>query len=72
MARFNYQKVASEVHDYCEEAWVNTFDETGIVHELEHMAYATDSTIDSIDDVDSDVFDSIVEKHDTGTVNIIA
>lgn len=72
MAKFNYQRVAREVHEYCEGAWFNTFDEPGIVHELEHMAYAEDCTIDSIDDVDPDVWDSIVEKHDTGTVNLFA
>lgn len=72
MAKFNWAKVANEVHDYCECAWINTFDERGIVAELEHMAYANDWTIDSIDDVDPDVWDSIVEKHDTGTVNLFA
>ena len=59
MARFNYQRVSNEVHEYC-------------VHELEHMAYTTDCTIDSIDDVDPDVWDSIVEKHDTGKVSSFA
>lgn len=72
MAKFNYPKVAREVHDYCEMAWINTFDERGIVHELEHLAYTNDCTIDSIDDVDPDVWDSIVEKYDTGTVNQFA
>lgn len=72
MAKFNRQRVATEVHEYCECAWFNTFDERGIVNELEHMAYAKDCTIDSIDDVDQYVWDSIVEKHDTGKVSNFA
>ena len=72
MASFNYHKVANEVHEYCEEAWFNTFDETGIVSDLRKLAYAKDCTIDSIDDVDPDVFDSIVEKYDTGKVTNFA
>lgn len=72
MAKFNRQRVASEVHDYCNGAWINTFDERGIVATLQHMAYANNCVIDSIDDVDPDVWDSIVEKYDTGTVNAFA
>lgn len=72
MAKFNRPKVMREVHDYFEGAWFNTFDVTGIVNELEQMAYAEDCTIDSIDDIDPDIWDSIVEKHDTGTFNIFA
>lgn len=34
MARFNYQRVKAEVHDYCDCAWFNTFDEPGIVAAL--------------------------------------
>ena len=71
MARFNYQQVATEVHDYCNGAWDNTFDERGIVAALQHMAYVNDLDIDSIDDFDPDVFDSIVEKYDTGYVTYI-
>lgn len=71
MARFNYQRVATEVHDYCDGAWDNTFDEQGIVAALQHMAYVNDLDIDSIDDFDPDVFDSIVEKYDTGYVTYI-
>ena len=72
MAKFNRQRVANEVHEYCEGAWINTFDERGIVNELEHMAYTNDCIINSIDDVAPDVWDSIVEKYDTGCINIIA
>ena len=68
MASFNWQRVANEVHDFCESAWDNTFDERGIVAALQQMAYANDLDIDSIDDVDPDVFDGIVEKYDTGYV----
>lgn len=72
MARFNRPRVTREVHEYFEGAWFNTFDAPGIVNELEQMAYAEDCTINSIDDVDPDVWDSIVEKHDTGKVSIVA
>lgn len=72
MASFNWARVATEVHDYCECAWVNTFNERGIVAALQHLAYTHDLTINSIDDVDPDVWDSIVEKYDTGTVNKFA
>ena len=72
MARFNYQRVKAEVHDYCECAWCNTFDEPGIVAALRKMAYDNDCVIDSIDDVDPDVWDSIVEKYDTGKVSNFA
>lgn len=72
MARFNYQRVKAEVHDYCECAWFNTFDEPGIVAALRKMAYDNDCVIDSIDDVAPDIWDSIVEKYDTGCINTIA
>lgn len=72
MARFNYQRVSTEVRNYCDCAWITTFDERGIVHALEHLAYANDLTINSIDDVNPDVWDSIVEKYDTGKVTYFA
>lgn len=71
MARFNYQRVSAEVHEICACAWVNTFDELGIVHELNHLAYVNDCTINSIDDVDPDVWDSILDKYDTGYITTI-
>ena len=72
MARFNYQRVRAEVHDYCNMAEFNTFDERGIVATLRKMAYANDCNIDSIDDVDPDAFELIVQMHDTGCITIIA
>ena len=72
MARFNYQRVKAEVHDYCEMADFNTFDEQGIVAALQKMAYDNDCTIDSIDDVDPGAFDFIVMMHDTAYTTAIA
>jgi hypothetical protein len=72
MARFNYQRVKSEVHDYCSMADLNTFDEQGIVAALRKMAYDNDCDIDSIDDVDPDAFEVIVQMHDTGYYTTIA
>lgn len=72
MAQFDYQRVRAEVHDYCSMADFNTFDEEGIVHALERMAYVNDLCIESIDDVDPDTFDDLIEEFDTGTVSIIA
>ena len=72
MASFNYQRVSAEVHDYCEMADFNTFDEQGIVAALQKMAYDNDCTIDSIDDVDPDAFDFIVMMHDTAYITVIA
>ena len=72
MARFNYQRVRAEVHDYCSMADFNTFDELGIVRALRKMAYDNDCNIDSIDDVDPDAFDFIVQMHDTGYITVIA
>ena len=72
MARFNYQRVKAEVHDYCEMADFNTFDEPGIVAALQKMAYDNDCDIDSIDDVDPGAFDFIVMMHDTRYITTIA
>ena len=72
MAHFNYQRVKAEVHDYCNMADFNTFDERGIVATLRKMAYDNDFNIDSIDDVDPDEFELIVQMHDTGYITIIA
>lgn len=72
MARFNYQRVKADVHDYCSMADFNTFDERGIVATLRKMAYDNDYNIDSIDDVDPDAFELIVQMHDTGYITTIA
>ena len=71
MARFNYQRVKAEVHDYCEMADFNTFDEPGIVAELQKMAYDNDCDIDSIDRVDPGAFEFIVMMHDTSYITNI-
>ena len=71
MARFNYQRVRAEVHEYCDMADFNTFDERGIVATLRKMAYDNDCNIDSIDDVDPDTFEFIVQMHDTGYITTI-
>lgn len=72
MARFNYQRVKAEVHDYCEMADLNTFDEPGIVAALQKMAYDNNCNIDSIDDVDPGAFEFIVMMHDTRYITTIA
>lgn len=72
MARCNYQRVKAEVHDYCSMADLNTYDERGIVATLRKMAYDNDCNIDSIDDVDPDAFEFIVQMHDTGYITTIA
>ena len=72
MAQFDYQRVRAEVHDYCSMADPNTFDEAGIVYALRDMAYDDDLCIKSIDDVDPETFEDLIEKFDTGTVTTIA
>lgn len=72
MARFNYQRVSAEVHDYCSMADFNTFDEPGIVAALRKMAYDNDCNIDSIDNVDYGAFEFIVQMHDTSYYTTIA
>lgn len=72
MAHFNYQRVSAEVHDYCDMADLNTFDEQGIVAALQKMAYDNDCNIDSIDDVDPGAFEFIVMMHDTAYITNIA
>lgn len=71
MAHFNYERVSAEVHDYCDMADLNTFDEPGIVAALRKMAYDNDCNIDSIDDIDHDAFDFIVQMHDTAYITNI-
>ena len=71
MARFNYQNVSAEVHDYCSMADCDTFDEQGIVAALRKMAYDNDCTIDSIDNVDRGAFEFIVMMHDTRYITTI-
>ena len=72
MARFNYQRVSAEVHDYCSMADFNTFDESGIVAALRKMAYDNDCNIDSIYNVDRGAFEFIVLMHDTSYYTTIA
>ena len=72
MAHFNYQRVSAEVHDYCDMADFNTFDEQGIVAALQKMAYDNNCNIDSIDDVDPGAFEFIVMMHDTAYITNIA
>lgn len=72
MAQFDYQRVRAEVHDYCSMADFNTFDEEGIVYALRDMAYGNGTCIHSIDDVDPETFEDLIEKFDTGTVTTIA
>ena len=72
MAQFDYQRVRAEVHDYCSMADLNTFDEAGIVHALRDMAYDSGTCINSIDDVDPETLDDLIEKFDTGTITTIA
>lgn len=69
MELFDYARVRQEVHDFCQLTDYNTFDEAGIVTELLDLAYDRGHRIRSIDDVDPDIFNEIVEDHDNGTVN---
>lgn len=72
MAQFDYQRVRAEVHDYCSMADPNTFDEAGIVCALRDMAYDNGTCINSIDDVDTETWEDLIEKFDTGTITTIA
>lgn len=72
MAQFDYQRVKAEVHDYCSMADFKTFDEHGIVSALRDMAYVNDWCITSIDDVDADTWESLLEDFDTTTTTTIA
>lgn len=71
-SQFDYQRVRAEVHDYCSMADPNTFDEEGIVCALRDMAYDNDLCISSIDDVDPETWEDLIEKFDTGTITTIA
>lgn len=72
MAQFDYQRVKAEVHDYCSMADFNTFDEDGIVYALRELAYVNDCRITSIDDVDADTWEDLLEVFDTSTITSIA
>lgn len=72
MAQFDYQRVKAEVHDYCSMADFNTFDEEGIVYALRELAYVNDCRINSIDDVDADTWEDLLEVFDTATITTIA
>lgn len=72
MAQFDYQRVKEEVHNYCSMADFNTFDEAGIVFALRELAYVNDCCITSIDDVDADTWEELLEVFDTATITTIA
>lgn len=72
MTQFDYQRIKTEVHDYCSMADLNTFDETGIVCALRDMAYSNGCCITSIDDVDADIWENLLEKFDTDNITTIA
>lgn len=72
MTQFDYQRVKAEVHDYCSMADLNTFDEDGIVSALRELAYVNDCSINSIDDVDADTWEDLLEAFDTATITTIA
>lgn len=63
---FDYENVRREVHEYCDMADDNTFDEAGIVDAIRNLAYDNDVCVNSIDDIDPDLFDAIVQHFDTG------
>lgn len=64
MARINYEKVQSEIHDYCESAYVNTYDEQGILDEIIDLFSNGTDDINSIDDIDTKTWENLVIKHD--------
>lgn len=72
MGQFDYHKVKAEVHEFCSMAYFDTFDETGIVSALRNIANANDCSITSIDDVDADTWEYLLDKFDTGTITAIA
>ena len=72
MMQFDYQRIKKEVHDYCSMADFNTFDEDGIVSVLRELAYVNDCSINSIDDVDADTWEDLLEAFDTATITTIA
>lgn len=72
MAQFDYRRVKAEVHDYCSMSDFNTFDEDGIVSALRELAYVNDWCITSIDDVDADTWEDLLEVFDTTTITTIA
>lgn len=69
---FDYQNVTREVHEYCSMADFNTFDEKGIVLALRDMAYDIPFPIRSIDDVDLETWEALLDEYDTGFVTTIA
>ena len=72
MPEFDYQRIKTEVHDYCSMADFNTFDEAGIICALLDMAYNNGTCINSIDDVDPETWDDLIEKFDTGKNTMLA
>lgn len=68
----DYQNVRREVHEYCDMADFNTFDEDGIVSAIRRIADDTDCYIGSIDDLDEDTWNDLLDRFDTGTVTRIA
>lgn len=58
MAQFDYQRV--------------NFDEEGIVSALRELTYVNDCCITSIDDVDADTWEDLLEVFDNATITTIA
>lgn len=69
---FDYETIRHEVHDYCSCAYPNTYNEPAIVHELIDLAYDTGFPIRSIDDVDFELFDNIVESCENSFIVVYA
>ena len=72
MAKFDYRKVKAEVHEFCSMADFNTYDEAGIVSALRNLADTNGFCITSIDDVDADTWEHLLDKFDTNTITAIA
>ena len=72
MPEFDYQRIKTEVHDFCSMANFNTFDEAGIICALLDMAYDNGTCINSIDDVDPETWDNLIEQFDTGKHTMLA
>ena len=72
MPEFDYQRVKTEVHDFCSMADFNTFDEEGIICALLDIAYDNGTCINSIDDVDPETWDDLIEKFDTRKNTMLA
>lgn len=72
MASFNYPKIKAEIHEYCELADINTYNERGILDEVYDLYLNGTDDMDTIDDIDPETWEEIVVKHDTGSYTAIA